>query len=62
MPKDPRYASINLEHDVAQNLRTLTAAMTIERGKRVTVSEVVAVLLHLGEQHLDELAKEIKEA
>lgn len=45
MPKDPRYASINLEHDTARALRTLTATLTAERGSRVTVSEAVSALI-----------------
>lgn len=59
MATEPRYVSANLTPDAAARLRALTATMTIERGKRVTTSELVIALANLAEKHKGDLLVEI---
>jgi hypothetical protein len=61
MATEARYVSANLTPDAAAGIRSLTAAMTIEKGKRVTTSDLVLALVYLGQQHQDELIAKIKE-
>lgn len=50
-----RYISANLTPDAANELRALTAAMTIAKGRRVTTSELITALIGLGRAREDDL-------
>lgn len=61
MATETRYISANLAKPTAQRLRTLTAAMTVEKGSRVTTSELVDALMDLGEEDQAKLLAKLKE-
>lgn len=55
MAATTRYVSANLTPDAANALRALTATMTVEKGRRVTTSDLVTALVELGNEQRGEL-------
>ncbi len=50
------YSTANLSQDTAKEVRMLSAAMTLETGKRIALSPLIAALVKVGKAHPDELA------
>lgn len=55
-----RYISANLTPDAANELRSLTASMTINEGRRVTTSDLITALIKLGRANPAELAAHLQ--
>jgi hypothetical protein len=55
-----RYISANLTPDAANELRSLTASMTISEGRRVTTSDLITALIKLGRANHAELAAHLQ--
>lgn len=55
-----RYISANLTPPAANGLRSMTAAMTIATGRRVTTSDMLNALIELGICHEPELIDALK--
>jgi hypothetical protein len=59
MATTPRYISANLTPHAATALRDLSAAMTIQKGHRVTTSQLITALVGLGQKDHTALLTEL---
>lgn len=55
------YSNVNLTTPTRDQLKQLTIDLTSPVGRRLTMSEVLAALFHLGEQRRDQLIAHLKE-
>lgn len=49
------YVSVGLTTQAREALRSATVDLTTPAGRRLTLSEVLLALVHVGERHRDEV-------
>lgn len=57
---NPRFVSVNLTPAARDALRLLTAQITVDLGRRISMGDAVTVLSNIAKRHQEEITEEAR--